>query len=234
VERQGGVALVSVDLPVAFVLIERLLGGSLGGAPPDRSLTPLERVVMRIVTDRVARELSGIWKDHVAFECAWSRFESTPELIEMTGRDDDVLAAVELGELSGEVRLALPFPVLESFFNRGPVRRTPSESVSPAERSRERSVAEFLVRDAATVVSAHLPPARIALRTLSELRPGDVLPTGIPAGTGVEVHVSGTPRFTAREGRLGPWVGVEITAPWKPASRPGKTNRTTLEFSHGG
>lgn len=232
----GAVALVSIDPQIAFVLIERLLGGGGISEIPDRALTPLERVVMRIVTDRIVKELSSVWQDHVRLELTWARSESAPELLEMAGRDDDVLVttlAVGFGERSGAIRIALPFPVLESFFSRGPVRRSASVSVSAEDRADERRRVEALVLQASAVVSARLPGVRLPLRTLSNLGPGDVLATGIPATAPVEVHVAGSRRFVAREGRLGPWVGVEIVGPWKgKGSRP-KANRLELEMQHG-
>lgn len=232
----GAMALVSIDPQIAFVLIERLLGGGGVSDIPDRALTPLERVVMRIVTDRIVKELSSVWQDHVRLDVTWARSESAPELLEMAGRDDDVLVAtlaVGVGQRSGTIRIALPFPVLESFFSRGPVRRAPSASVSAEDRASERRRVEALVLQASAVVSARLPAVRLPLRALSSLGPGDVLATGIPATSPVEVHVSGSRRFLAREGKLGPWVGVEITGPWKGKGPSPKANRLDLEMHHG-
>ena len=228
----GALALVSIDPQIAFVLIERLLGGSGVSEIPDRALTPLERVVMKIVTDRIVRELSSVWQDHVRMELTWARSESAPELLEMAGRDDDVLVtrlAVGIGERSGEIRVALPFSVLESFVSRGPVRRSACLSVSHEDRVEERRRVEALVLQASAVVAARLPSIRVPLRKLSSLAPGDVLPTGIPSSSPVEVHVAGSRRFVAREGRLGPWVGVEIVGPWK-GKGPRPKNRLELEM----
>jgi flagellar motor switch protein FliM len=227
---------VSLDPSIAFLLVERLLGGSGGTEVPDRILTPLERVVVRIVTDRIVRELCSTWQDHVRMELQWSRFESAPELIEMAGRDDDVLVVrldVGVGETKGAIRIALPFPVLEPFFSRGPVHRLTPTAVSAEEREGERSRVESLVRQASATISARLPSVRVPLRALSELRAGDVLDTGIPASSAVEVLVAGTRRFTAREGRLGPWVGIEIVGPWKPRGHAPRGNRLDGETRDG-
>lgn len=217
--RPGMVGLISVDSHLAFALIERLLGGNSPSPPPERALTPLERVVMRIVTDRVSRELSAVWKDHADLDLVWARFESAAELIEMAGRDDDVLVVrlvVRLGDgVEGRLRVALPFPVLERFFSRGTSRRLQMTEVSGEERAAERERLERFVLQASAVVSARLPSMRMPLRTLAALKVGDVLATGIDRATPVEVWVSGQRRFVAREGRVGPRVGVEITGAWR-------------------
>ena len=210
----GAISAIYLDRKIAFPLVERLLGGGSVSEVPDRALTRLERVVIRIVTDRVAREMREVWKDHVDLELEWSRFESARELIEMTGRDEDVLAVtlrVEFGEVTGLIQIAVAFPVLESFFSRGPARRLQAPTSSSNERVGERSSIESLVRQADIVVAARLRPTRIGLRTLAALKAGDVLSTTIPSGADVEVHVAGSLRFVGRQGRLGPNMGVEIT-----------------------
>jgi len=234
--RAGTVALISLEPLLAFVLIERLLGGSGFSPPPERPLTPLERVVMRIVTDRVARELSTVWKDQVELDLRWARFESAAELIEMSGRDDDVLVvdlSVRLGDsVAGKIKVALPFPVLESFFSRGAPRRMPMTEVSGEERALERERLERFVLQASAVVSARFPSTRIPIRALSELKVGDVLATGVDRGAPVEVLISGQRRFVAREGRVGPRVGIEITGAWRGRTPSPEDRRLDLEMLH--
>jgi flagellar motor switch protein FliM len=209
----GQLAAVYVDPTIAFLLIERLLGGNTVTEPPDRAMTALETVVTRIVTDRVARESGLIWRDHMELEFAFARFESARALIEMTGRDEDVLITtlrVEFQDVKGVIHVALPFPVLESYFTPAQTRLA-HVTKAPAERATEKRQAEQVVRKASVVVAVRLPGSKVTLGRLSQLKPGDFLTTSASATDPVEVLVSDTVRFRGRQGRLGPRMGVQIT-----------------------
>ena len=210
----GQLIAVSLDPTIAFLLVERLVGGSAVTPPPERALTQLESVIVRLVTDRMTREVSSVWQDHMELDFEFSRFEIARELIEMTNRDEDVLVTtlrVEFEEVKGVMHLALPFPVLESFLSPAEVSRAEAPNKSAAERAVERSRAEHLVRRASVVVSAQLPQTRMTLERLSSLEPGDFLTTDASVEDPVKILISGTPRFHGRQGRLGPHMGVQIT-----------------------
>ncbi|MBT8489287.1 MAG: flagellar motor switch protein FliM [Gemmatimonadetes bacterium] len=214
-EPAGLSMAVSLDAIIAFLLVERLVGGGQVSEPLDRPLTPLEQVIIRLATDKIAAEVALVWSDHIDLELDFARYESARELIDMTGRDEDVLVAtlrVEFEEVKGIIHVALPFPVLEPFIS--PTEATPrlsAPNTSPAERAVERHRIEGLVRRASIGVSARLPQLRMTLGELAALEPGDFLTTTASTADPVEVLVSGVPRFQGRQGRLGPRMGVQIT-----------------------
>ena len=214
--RSGQSMAIHLDPSVAFPLIERLVGGSTISPPPERALTPLEAVISRLVTDRVAREVSEVWRDHMDLEFEYARFESARELIEMTNRDEDVLVTtlrVEFEDVKGMIHFALPFPVLEPVLTPMSQARVQVPQRSPDEVAVERSRAEGLLRRSRVEVVARLPVTRMTLGRLSELSPGDLLTTSASVEDPVEVLVSGSLRFRGRQGRLGPHMGVQLTDP---------------------
>lgn len=211
----GDMMALHVDTSMAFVLIERLVGGNQVTEPPDRALTPLEQVITRIVVDRVAREVSGVWKDHSELDFDFSRFESARELVEMAGREDDILVTtlrVGFEEAKGHILIALPLTVLEQFL--GPTRRrsVSSQRRTPHEEAVEKGRIEGLVRRATVVVSARLPETRMTLAQIAELKPGDFLTTEASVNDAVELHVSGALKYRGIQGKLGPHVGVQVTS----------------------
>lgn len=211
---EGESVVVYLDPSIAFLLVERLVGGSTVSPPPERALTPLESVITRLFTDRLIREVSQVWKDHMPLQLDFARFETARELIEMTGRDDDVLVTtlrVEFEEVKGMIHYALPFMVIEPFLSPDQERRVHVQPRPPAEVAIERSRVEGLVRRAPVVVAARLPESRMTLARLSELKPGEFLTTDASAQDPVDVLVEGALRFRGRQGRLGPHMGIQLT-----------------------
>lgn len=212
--QAGQSMAINLDASIAFLLVERLVGGSTVSPPPERALTGLEQVVTRLVTDRVAEEYAQVWADYTQLDFAFSRFESARELVEMAGRDDDVLITTlraQFSEVTGYILLALPFGVLEEFLSPSPRRQRASSRRSAAEEAVEKHNVAGFVRRAGVVVSAQLPAMSMTLGDLARLKPGDVLQTEAGVQDTVHVCVSNNPRFEGRQGKLGPNLGVQIT-----------------------
>lgn len=213
-ERPGTAIAINLDPRVAFSLIEKLLGASKVSSIPDRPLTQLESVLLRVVTDRIALEIAEIWNEHVRLDLQFSRFESARELIDLTSREEDILLTTlraEMPDAKGIIQFALPFSVFENFFDPPQMARAPATRRLPTEVITERHAIEACVRRAKVSVSARLPEFRTNLERLVALRPGDVLTVSAPHEEPVEVTVAEKPKFRARLGKVGEHLAVQIT-----------------------
>ena len=90
-----------------FFLVDRLLGGAGSHQVPERTLTPIERLLVRLVADRIAAQLGEVWKDYVKLDLDVSGFESIPEMLQVANREDPVLVA-NIGVEPGRPELAAP------------------------------------------------------------------------------------------------------------------------------
>lgn len=210
----GQQAVIDFGLPFAYFLVDRLFGGAGTAKVPDRALTPIERMALRTVADRVAQLLTEVWQDHIALDLRVNGFESIPEILRAANREDPVLVAnvdVNTGEASSILTLCLPFAVLEKFFTSGAQRRV--ETILGSEREREvtRELTETSVRATRLEVAARLPAFQLPMRELAALRVGGVISTGIGTDTALEVRVNGAPRFSAVAGRMGRRLALRVT-----------------------
>ncbi|MGH7507070.1 MAG: flagellar motor switch protein FliM, partial [Longimicrobiales bacterium] len=113
-EGGGQQGLVDFGRDFAYFLVDRLLGGSAAHLVQDRVLTPLERMVVRIVADQIAVQLNGIWKEHVQLGLTLSRFEALPDMLRIANREDPMLVAniqVRMAEVQSPLVICLPFSV---------------------------------------------------------------------------------------------------------------------------
>ena len=196
-----------------FFLVDRLLGGAGTNIVPERALTPIERQIVRVVADRVAFQLSEVWKDYVRMELEITGFESIPEMLQIANREDPVLVAnigVTMGDLSSLLLLCLPFSTLEKFFTGTSKRRSMTAEGTAEERAFDRSQIEDTLRTAQLTVGARLPAFEMPLSTLLSLQPGSVMGTGLPQDAGLEVFVAGQRRFVGTPGRVGKKLAVRV------------------------
>lgn len=209
----GQQLVVNLGQDLAFVLLDRLLGGSTEPRIEARALTPLERRVVRVVADRTAEEVSVAWQDHVAIPTSWSRFETLPEMIQVAAPEDPVLVAnlqVRFGTRRSLILLCIPFSVLERFFTDSSDRRIHGPKGNPEERQIERALVEQAVLDTEVHVAVRLPSTPVPMQRLADLTPGDVIQTPIPTDSLAEILVQDCPRFQARVGRKGNYVSAQI------------------------
>lgn len=212
----GQQALVDFGRDVAYFLVDRLLGGS--GAPliQDRVLTPLERMVVRIAADQIASELNAVWKEHVRLGLTMSRFESMPEMLRTSNREDPVLVAnvmVKGAGLESQLVLCLPFAVLEKFFTGYGHQRVQSARGNSREREIDRTAIEGTLRGACLPVSARFPTAAVAMQDLAYLQVGQTMMTGLPQDVELDVWVGPQRRYIGLPGRAGNRIAVRLKEP---------------------
>ncbi|HEX9109489.1 MAG TPA: FliM/FliN family flagellar motor switch protein, partial [Longimicrobiales bacterium] len=210
----GRQAVIDVGRDFAFFLVERLLGG---GGPPilqDRALTPLERMLVRLVADHIASALGEVWADHIPMELTLNRFESLPEMIQIANPEDPVLVGnikVNAAGVASVVLLCLPFTVLEKFFIGSGSKRLLQLGGTEEERERDREHAANSLRSARLPVAVRLPAFLSPLQTLAGLRPGSQLATTLPTQVRAEVMVAGQPRFRGAIGGFNGRYALRVT-----------------------
>jgi flagellar motor switch protein FliM len=207
----GQQGVIDFGNELAFFLVDRLLGG--GGDPTilDRALTPIERMALRVVAERVMQGVHEIWRDQEILDMAIDGFESVPETMQAVGREDPVLV-VTLGATFGEktslLSICLPLGVLEKFFVvAGGHRKGNLTSLgSEQELITTRENSESQLRATHVSVRVRMPDFRLSIRDISELHAGTVLATGMPMDQPLLAFVGTTPRFHCSAG----WVGRKL------------------------
>jgi len=145
----GQQGVVDFGPEFAFFLVDRLFGGSGKPTVPDRALTPMERMAVRGVADRLAALVCEIWRDHTELDLVLGGWESIPEILQASNREDPVLVGnieVVAAGVRSLVMICLPFSVLEKFFVGTGPRRESTVIGSERERESNREMTEATLR----------------------------------------------------------------------------------------
>lgn len=215
-DKAGRQGVIEFGHEFAYFLVDRLLGGA--GMPhlPERALSQLERLVVRVVADRIAQQLGDVWKDYVELDMDVAGFESIPEMLQAANREDPVLVGnieVTVHDTSSLLLLCLPFQTLEKFFTGSSDQKQRTYLGTPEERRQDRQYLEESVRSARLPVAARLPGFDVPVRKLADLEVGHILPTGLEPGTGLELFVGEQRRFVGEPGRAGRTLAIRVTDP---------------------
>ncbi len=213
IKGTGQKGVIDVGQEFAYFIIDKVFGGDGSATPPNRPLTPIERMAVRTVADRVSLDLQEVWADHAPMEIDISSFESSPEILQVINREDPVLVAnieITAGNASSLLLICLPFSVLDKFFNSSGQERPAQVMGNPGEREASRARGESSLRATRVPVEVRLPTFQISLRDLAQLAVGYVMPTNIPKDARVIVRAGTQERFIGHPGRVGGNVAVRI------------------------
>ena len=213
VEESGGQqAVIDFGGDFAFYLVDRLFGGGTEPSIISRGLTPIERMAVRTMAERVLHLLTEAWSDYVELKFALTGFESIPEILRAANPEDQVLVAnieVVAGNIRSLLLICLPFAVLDKFFAGSSERRVTMLG-STSELKQTRELTESSVRNTRVGVAARLPEFRLSMQQLLDLKPGSILATGLPRTALLDVFIGAQRRFQATPGRVGSTLAVRL------------------------
>jgi flagellar motor switch protein FliM len=212
----GGVSgVMDLGTDLSFFLVDRMFGGpGDGGTPMTRALTPLERLAVKGLTDRALAFLGEVWQDYVSFLPVHTGFESVPEALQIANKEDNVLVAnidVKTTTFSGLLTICIPLLALESFLQEKPAAVKQAPRPNSAEQQANREQLERTLRRSRLPITVRFPTFRLRARDAAALQVGQVLDTGFPTETTLEVLVNGRLRFRGLPGQVKRAMGVRVT-----------------------
>jgi flagellar motor switch protein FliM len=220
-QAMGEQAVIDIGRELAFFLVDRLFGGGSETTIFDRALTPIERLAVRVVAERLMGLVGEIWEDVVALDMSLVGFESIPEIIQAASRESPVLVAnidATFGDVTSLISICLPLSVLEKFFETGTGKTL--AHTARRESAHSRVMAEGALRSTRIEISARLPEFRLAMRDIAALRAGSMLSTGIPIDSHIHLFVGDQPRFKTAAGRVGRKLAVRVLESLSAAPLP--------------
>lgn len=216
----GSEMLIQLGTGTVLAMVERLFGGPVVSPVNERSLTTIEKSVLRRVVQKLLTDLTRAWARFRRLEPEITAAESQPSLLKFGSPTDPIRLVtfeVRLAETVGLLTLAYPEPFVRSVFadeedaeaGRRPASPAPPQA-SPAELLAAR------LRRATVPVTILLGRARLKIGELAGLRVGDVVRLETPAAGALTACVNGRPKFLVRPGLRGGRYAVTVVGPAAP------------------
>lgn len=216
-----GSVVMEISPDLVFPVIEKLLGGQGGRAFPRRSMTEIEKEIMRQMVDLIARDLSSTWqnaKDDIEFKL--TTIETEPDYVQIVSPSDTVMLvvlSVKFPPVTGMISICYPFTTVELAFSEA---RSEEWLFSSASTTTNKD-AEYRPRVQKNIDRTHvplravLPPTRIPVRELMKLEVGHVLELDVQVENKkildpIIVEVAGKDRLLAKWGRSGRRHAVKV------------------------
>jgi flagellar motor switch protein FliM len=199
-----GAAVLEIGPDVAFLLIDRLLGGGGGAGEPgnsQRKITEIEKNIIHGVITLLTTDLAEAWKPVTEIRFHPHSSETRPQLMQVTPPHEVVIVVtieLRMGEAKGLIHLCLPFtamePILGAFAQEdltGPKSETAADAAAELPK-----ILRCMLR-VPVDVQCELPSTMVAVSDLAEIVKGDILKLDNKIEDRVKVRVGGEPAFDA-------------------------------------
>ncbi|MFA9430916.1 flagellar motor switch protein FliM [Egicoccus sp. AB-alg2] len=215
----GATALLDLDLPLALLLVERLLGG-----PGDPAETAVPRRPTDLETGLIAsglltpavRAIDEALRDLGGEPSELLGIETSPQPMQLSAPGELLLLLtyrIEVrGDLPAQGLLSIGYPVAPLLGHLDALAGGTPEDVDPAAAS----VARGALLDAPLELRVVLGGSTLPASVLAGLQPGDVLSLDHPVGAPARLACDGHDLGRAHPGRRGRRLAVQIVTP--PAS----------------
>lgn len=207
--KVDGLAALEINPPVAFAMVDRMLGGAGNTQPPNRALTEIEQNVLDSVVKLLCENLTETWHSIGDVEFKINSRDTRPQMLQITSANEIVILIsfdLHIGETRGMLNVCIPATSIETMEDKVAAgwHRTRREPSAAEVQKLNANIGRVPLR-----VSTQIE-ARLTARDLVDLQPGDVLSLGRPANRPVDVLVGRLPRYKGHLTTVGQSAGVLI------------------------
>jgi flagellar motor switch protein FliM len=212
-EPLEGNAVVELNLPIAFSIIDRLVGGPGTHRPRVRELTEIEHALLQGVLETLLRGFSEAWSTVVPARFRRVGVETNPQFAQIVTPSDMVMLItfeLRVGGQAGTLSLCVPYLVLEPVMDRF----TAQSYFSGLSTDPSPELREGLVRELGAVsipVTVELGRADLTVGDLLALAPGDVIPLAVAPGSDAVLRVVRREACHVQPGIRGRRAAVQVT-----------------------
>lgn len=214
VDPLPGMAVLEINLPLVFGIVDLLLGGEGDVETSIRKLTEVEIAIIKPIIEMAFKRLSGAVKSVVDVTVQPGRAESSPEYVQAAPSDAPVVVLTfdaKIGLANGIINICYPLPLVQALLKELQGKAGQLDNyygkTSP-EESRRKIMTAFL--DVPLPATAWLGDALIRTKDLMKLSVGDVLILNKEIMDPLDVYVSKELAFKARPGVSEGMLGVKI------------------------
>ncbi|MDE3179653.1 MAG: FliM/FliN family flagellar motor switch protein [Acidobacteriota bacterium] len=212
----NSIGILSIDLPVAFSMIDLMLGGDGKGTAPERPVTEIEARVLQAVIDMICDELTMAWRQVVEISIVFRQVQRQAELFRLLPTYEKMLFLsfeIRMPDVFSTLTVAFPAAV-SSMLLKKLGKRTARNLGSSAE---SRAQIKARLKNCAVLVEMLLPPTHMLAQDLLDLNPGQTVVVEHSVSQSALINVAGNRMFEGypvrRGARRGALIHERIAAP---------------------
>jgi flagellar motor switch protein FliM len=205
--------LVAIDSALIYSIVDVLLGGRRGAAAmriDGRPYTTIERILVERMVRVVLADLSAAFEPLSPVTFGFERLETNPRFAAISRPSDAAIVArlsIDMENCGGRLELLLPYATLE------PVRELLLQMFMGEKFGRDSIWEMHLARElwfTDVEMTAVMDEQYISLQKIFSLKVGSRIMFGATPDCHIQLRCAGVPMYTAKMGRRGSHIAVQI------------------------
>lgn len=209
----SGSIIFEIEPSIAFVLVDRILGGKGTSIEKVREFTEIELAIIERIIIQVINLLREPWENVIALRPRLEKIETNAQfaqIVSMTEMVALITLNTRIGEAEGMINICIPHMVVESIMSKLSTKFWYSNTeVAPSKDMQD--ILENKVQNTALTIKAVLGQTVIPVSDFIELQVGDVLPLDNNVNEDTKVLVGDILKFYAVPGVRKNRVALKIT-----------------------
>lgn len=207
-----GILEISNDL--AFLFVDKLLGGSGTGTKQVKVITPIEQKVLRVIVDRVMYDLKKSWQIIDNLEFVVERFEPDIDFAQITSQSESVLLIsfeLIIGEQSYMMNICFATFAFDSILAKMTTQKLSSIRATKYFGVTSREVLTNHLTRTSIPIRVEFGTAKLSVKELLELEKGDIIKLQNKIDEDHKVKTGDRVLFLGRAGILNNHKAIKIT-----------------------
>jgi flagellar motor switch protein FliM len=212
-----GTQIIQVSPELAYLLINRLLGGMVETKESSKQFTEIELALIGRFLDKLMVTNDEAWEKVLSVRTRLDHLETDPQFAQITGLNDAVAVGtlnVKLGSDEALISMCLPRTSIEGIAEKlttSSIYSGYGASTEHVRNVRQAQAVENRVSKAEVVMTAYFKDTAATIADIVNLQVGDVIRLEHGIGDPILMNIAHIPKFEGRMGTLGSRYAVRIT-----------------------
>lgn len=191
---------MEISMPLSFVIIDRLLGGSGQEYDNIRDYTDIELTILTNLFKQIIPQMGTSWESTSDIKTEFSKIETNPRFIQSISYTDTVVILVlnvTINHCAGKITICIPSSILDEIFKKVSV-KTNKKKDQNYENQKE-SIMQSIKSSKLTVTGV-LGKSQASLGDVLNIQVGDVILLDKGINKSVDIEVDGEKWFEGKWG----------------------------------
>lgn len=206
--------ILEINNELAFLFVDKLLGGSGTGTKPVKVITPIEQKVLRVIVDRVMYDLNKAWQIIDNLEFVVERFEPDIDFAQITSQSESVLLItfeIVINDQSYLMNICFATFAFDSILAKMTTQKLSSIKATKYFGVTSREVLTNHLKRTLIPIKVEFGITKISVKELMELEIGDVIKLKNRIDEDVKVKTGDRVLFLGRAGVSNNHKAVKVT-----------------------
>lgn len=208
-----GQIILDMSSTIAFVLIDRILGGQGKAIEENRSFTEIELTLIKKFIKELTSLMIDPWENVIELEPKLDKIETNSQFAQIVSPNETtalITLNLKIGEVQGYLNICIPHIVIEPILSKLSTQYWFS-SINKKSNEESKDILEKRITNSSVEVAVELGHTQITVKDFLELQLGDVIPLDNTTNGELEIKVGNKHKYFGAPGTMKNKTAVKIT-----------------------